>query len=142
MTKRSGLARWGGVVVAATTIAGCGATRHAQTQPRARPALPHALGVRLAAASGEVARKLETGDACGALAAARRLQQQTIAAINAGNVPGALQEPLQSTVTDLAARIDCRPAPAAPPAAPPAKQHGEGHENHGKHKGHGGDEGD
>ncbi|HZC29392.1 MAG TPA: hypothetical protein VE269_06600 [Gaiellaceae bacterium] len=132
------LARGLAVLTAAVAAGGCGAHGHAEPSTRARPKLPHALALRLADASTGVARKLEAGDACAALAAARVLQQQTIDAINRGGVPAELQEPLRATVTDLAARIRCTP----PSPAPPAKEHGHGHEDHGKHKGHGGDEGD
>jgi hypothetical protein len=41
---------------------------------------------------------------------AHLLQQETIAAINAGRVPGAFQEQLSSTVGDLVSRIQCVPA--------------------------------
>ena len=142
MRMRHHLAAAGVIVAAMTTVAvGCGGGHHAQSQ-RPRPTLPHALAVQLASASGDVARKLDAGDACGALAAARTLQQRTIAAINGGKVPGPLQEPLQSTVSDLAGRIRCRPQPAPAPPTAPAKEHDHGHKNHSKHKGHGGKEDD
>ena len=129
----------GAVVAAALAAAGCGGNHHARSTSPPRPKLPHMLATQLAAASADVARKLDAGDACGALAAARSLQQRTIDAINVGDVPGVLQEPLQSAVTDLAARIRCVPPPAAPAA--PGKHHGHEHDDHGKHKGDGGDEG-
>jgi hypothetical protein len=143
MTMRLRFVRSGRVVVAATiAAAGCGGHGHAQRSARPRPKLPHELAVRLAATSADVARRLDSGDTCGALAAARNLQQRTIDAINGGRVPGALQEPLQSAVTDLANRIRCTPQHVSPPPAAPAKKHGHGHEDHGKHKGKGGGEGD
>ena len=133
MTARLRLLCVGGIVVA--VAAGCGGRHHAHTSQR--PKLPRALAVRLAAASAQVARKLDAGDSCGARAAAQNLQQRTIDAINGGGVPAALQEPLQSTVTDLAARIRCTPQPTPAPPATPAKNHGHEHKDHGKHKGHG-----
>lgn len=136
--------RCGVAVAIAFAAAGCGGDHHPRSASRQQPKLPHALATQLAAVSVDVARRLDAGDACGALATARSLQQRTIDAINSGSVPGPLQEPLQSAVTDLAARIRCTPRPASsPPAAPaPAKKHGHEHKDNGKHKGHDGDEGD
>ena len=68
-----------------------------------------------------MAQALAGGDDCRALSLAQQLQQETIAAINAGRVPGGFQEQLGSTVGDLVSRIQCVPA---------AKPH-----DNGKHKG-------
>ena len=62
-----------------------------------------------------MAAKLDAGDTCGALADAETLQQQTIAAINAGRVPPRYQEELTSAVGALAASIPCT---ITPPTAP------------------------
>jgi hypothetical protein len=143
MTAPVRFVRCGGVVLAAAiAAAGCGGHHPARFTTRPRPKLPQALAVQLAAASADVARKLDAGDACGALAAARSLQRRTIEAINGGSVPRPLQEPLQATVTDLAARIGCTPPPVSPALPPRGKKRGHGHQNHGKHKGHDGGEGD
>ncbi len=75
----------------------------------------------LASRSDAVAQALAAGDQCRALSLAQQLQQETVAAINAGRVPGAFQEQLGSTVGDLVSRIQCVPA---------AKPH-----DSGKHKG-------
>lgn len=88
----------------------------------------------LAARSDAVAAALAAGNGCGALAAAQRLQRDTIAAINAGRVSTAFQEELVSAVNDLASRVTCAPAPA-----PTENEHDHGkpkhkHENK-KHKG-------
>jgi hypothetical protein len=64
----------------------------------------------LASRSDEVAQALAGGDHCRALSLAQQLQQETIAAINAGRIPGAFQEQLGSTVGDLLSRIQCVPA--------------------------------
>jgi hypothetical protein len=64
----------------------------------------------LASRSDEVAQALAGGDHCRALSLAQQLQQETIAAINAGRVPGAFQEQLGSAVGDLLSRIQCVPA--------------------------------
>jgi len=66
---------------------------------------------------------LDAADSCHALAAAKQLQQETIAAINARRIPGPFQETLGNSVNDLVARITC-----VPPAERP--------KDHGKHKGH------
>jgi hypothetical protein len=128
------------LALAASLAAGCGGNPHAQRA--ARPALPRTVAVRLAAVSEQVARELDTGNACEARTTAQQLQRQTIQAINGARVPAALQEPLQSTVNDLAARIRCVPAP--PQIAPlTPRSNGQGkHKGHEKHKGHGGDQGD
>lgn len=56
------------------------------------------------------------------------LQAQTIAAINARQVPGAFQEPLTSTVTDLVSRIRC--VPSAPTHEERGKGKKKGHDKH------------
>lgn len=73
------------------------------------------MASQLADRSDAVAVKLDTGDPCGALADAESLQQQTIAAVNAGRVPPRYQEELTAAVGALAASIPC---PVTPPAAP------------------------
>jgi hypothetical protein len=77
-------------------LAGCGSTKHATPPPR----LPHALAARLAREADGVART-PTRKLAG------RLQRDVIAAINAGRVPGPLQEELQGRANALADR----PAP-------------------------------
>jgi hypothetical protein len=69
-------------------LAGCGETKHA-----APPRLPHPLAQRLA----------READAVQTPRAALRLQRHVIAAINAGLVPAALQEELQSRANAVAA---------------------------------------
>lgn len=67
-----------------------------------------------------MAAKLDAGDTCGALADAETLQQQTIAAINAGRVPPRYQEELTSAVGALAASIPCTTTqPTAPDSTVP-----------------------
>jgi len=116
----------------AVLAASCGG--HSRRTAPPQPKLPAALAEQLATRSDAVAAKLDGNDACGALAAARRLQQQAIAAINRGLVPGALQEPLSSAANDLTIRIACAPPPA-PPKEHPDKGEGKGHR---KHDGEGG----
>ena len=85
----------------------------------------------LASRSDDVARALTAGDSCRALGLARRLQQDTVTAINRGNIPGAFQEQLGSTVADLVSRIRCVPAESKHDNG----KHKAKHE--GKHKKHG-----
>jgi hypothetical protein len=111
----------------ALCLAGCGAgERRAAPQPK----LPRPVGVALAQTSDAVADALEAGDDCTALALAQQLQQQTITAINDRRVPGPLQDPLQTTVNDLAGRIQC----IAPPEDDEERGRGKGK---GKGKKHG-----
>ena len=82
--------------------------------------------------SEAVGAALRRGDACEARERAEELQRRAVRAINAGEVPAAFQEELQSTVNDLADRVDCVPEPPAvvPPTpvepAPPAEPHEDG----------------
>jgi hypothetical protein len=74
-------------------------------------------------------------DWCGALNAARRLRDETIAAINAGRVPARFQEPLVGAANDLTLRIHC--APRAAPATPAeVDKHDHDKRQHGKHGEH------
>ena len=76
-----------------------------------QPRLPRPVAEALAERSDAVAQALDAGDSCLALALARDLQQRSIGAVNAGHVAASLQEPLQSAVNQLTARIEC----VAPP---------------------------
>ena len=109
----------GAALVAAFCLAGCGSGSEQRAAPQ--PKLPAAVASALASRSDEVAQALAGGDDCRALSLSQQLRQETIAAINAGRVPGAFQEHLGSTVGDLVSRIQC---------VPPAKPH-----DNGKHKG-------
>ena len=106
------------------TLSACGGG-HQQAAPP--PTLPRPVAQALAARADAVAAALAAGDSCQAVALARRLQQDTISAINGGRVATALQEPLSGVVNDLVGRVVCVP----PPSPAPQKEHGRG-----KHKGH------
>jgi hypothetical protein len=95
--------------VVALCIAGCGSGSERRAAPQ--PKLPAPVASALAARSDEVAQALVGGDPCRALTLAQQLQRETIAAINAGRIPGAFQEQLGSTVGDLVSRIQCVPPP-------------------------------
>jgi hypothetical protein len=141
--RRRWPAVWLSACSACLVLAGCGGDgRKAAPAPK----LPAPLGRALAARSDAVASQLAAGDACGASASARNLQQRTIASMP--RVPPDLQEPLQSAVNDLVDRVDaaCRatpPPPVAPPPVNPPPEQGKGHGKGKDHKKkHGGDEGD
>ena len=128
------------LLLAAAALAGCGGhPRRASAQP----SLPRPLAQRLAAQSDDVAARLDVRDECGALAAARSLQQETIGAINAHSVPGALQEPLSSAAARVVARIRCTPNVSPAPHAEPLDGEGDRGHDHGRaKKEHGGKHGD
>jgi hypothetical protein len=98
----------GAALAVALCLAGCGSGSERRVAPQ--PKLPALVASALASRSDEVAQALAGGDDCRALTLGQQLQQETIAAINAGRVPGAFQEQLGSTVTDLVSRIRCVPA--------------------------------
>ena len=83
--------RWLIVSLTACSLAGCGHAKHPAAPP---PRLPPALAGRLAREAAAVHTRL----------AARRLQSHVILAINAGLVPAALQEELQSRANAVAER--------------------------------------
>jgi hypothetical protein len=119
------------LAVCAIALAGCGSGERRASPPP--PRLPAGLAASLASRSDEVARLLDRNDGCGALAAAKALQQQAIAAINTGRVPPRLQEPLGAAANDLVFRIHCAPRPAPAPVG----GHNQKQPGHGKEKGHG-----
>jgi hypothetical protein len=104
-TKRPEL---GAALAVAFCLAGCGSGSENRAAPQ--PKIPAPVATALASRSDEVAKALAVGDQCRALSLAQQLQQETVAAINAGRVPGAFQEQLGSTVGDLVSRIQCVPA--------------------------------
>ena len=132
------------ILAATIAVAGCGGSAERAAPPP--PRLPRALVQDFAQRADEIAQRLDAGDDCGALDAATKLQQRSIALV--GRVPAIYQETLQGTINDLVGRIHCTPPPPSPPAAPAApaahdngkhkgeKKHGD---KHGKHDGHEGD---
>jgi hypothetical protein len=75
-------------------LAACGSAKHAPPPPR----LPHALAQRLAVEADAVARRPH------APRLVLRLQRDVTRAINAGRVPAALQEELQSAANGVVDR--------------------------------------
>lgn len=125
------------VLAAASLLAGCGGS----DPSAAPPMLPRSLGLELARTSQAVAASLAVGNRCRALTLARSLRQRTLAAVDTGRVPVALQRPLRTAVNGLATRIHCSPPPTPSTAGSvPAQleEHGKGkhkgHEKHGKGK--------
>ncbi|HEU5280015.1 MAG TPA: hypothetical protein VFU26_14080 [Gaiellaceae bacterium] len=119
-------------LAAALALAGCGSGSERRAAPQPRLAAP--LAAALAARSDEVVQALEAGDSCTAAAHAQALQEAAISAINAGRIPGPLQEPLGSSVSDLVSRIHCVKKADEP------RDRGK-HKGRGKHgKGHEGDD--
>ena len=107
-TTRTRRPELGAVLAAALSLAGCGSGSEERAAPQ--PKLPPPVAAALASRSDQVAQTLAAGDFCRALTLARKLQQETVAAINAGRVPAPFQEQLGSTVGDLVSRILCVPA--------------------------------
>jgi hypothetical protein len=114
------------LLLLAATLAGCGSGRKAAPP---EPKLPVALAEQLAARSDKVAEALDAGDSCRALEEAVRLHRETIAATNAGRVPGPFQEQLGTTAQDLVSRIRCVP--------PPAQEENKDEDHRGKGEGRG-----
>jgi len=125
---------------AALLLGGCGnGAQHAASPP---PRLPSGVAARLASESDQVAARLAVNDGCGALAAARQLRSEAIAAVNAGRIPARFQESLTGAANDLPLRIHC--APRAAPATPAERdgdgaddRHDHGRHDHGHGHGHG-----
>jgi len=117
--------RLAAVAAVAVCLTACGGAKQSTPPP---PAFARAVAASLAAQSDAVASALAVGDSCRAATLARRLQQDTIAAINEGRVSGNLQEQLSSAVNALVVRVRCAP----PPVVPVQK---EKHHDHGKHEG-------
>jgi hypothetical protein len=100
-------------------VAGCGGDGREQSVPT----LPAAVASELATRSDAIAAKLEANDPCGALADAESLQQETIAAIDAGRVPQRYQEELTAAVGSLATSISCTIPPLPDAAAEDEDEH-------------------
>ena len=124
MRKRARGVELGVALAAALPLGGCGGGNERAAPPP--PRLPAPLAADLASQSDDVARLLESNDGCGALAAAKALQTEAIAAINAGRVPARLQEPLSGAANDLTARINCAPPPSEETHKGKDKKHGKG----------------
>jgi hypothetical protein len=83
------------------------------------PGIERALADGLATRSEEVARRLESGDPCGARVEADAMRNDLIAAVNGQKVPEQYLEDLTAAVNEIAEQIPACAAPAPPPAPPP-----------------------
>jgi hypothetical protein len=129
MVRRS-LRTGAGVLASCLLLAGCGGDdTEAPQQPTtsSQATLPAALAEELARASDEVAARLAAGDDCEALDAATRLREQALAAVERGDVPDGLADPLLAAVGRLAGEIACDEHD---------DEGGEKGEDHGRGKGH------
>ena len=99
-------------------LAGCGGDggREQARSEVSGPRVERALANGLAGRSEEVARRLESGDPCGARAEADALRNDLIAAINARRVPQEYLEDLTAAANEIAEQIpECAPPPPEPP---------------------------
>ena len=108
-------------------LAGCGGDA-AERRPTAAPTIQGPVARRLASRSDEIARLLEAGDSCGALAASNGLRDELAQAISRRLIPVPYRPELSAAVKKLRGQIVCRP-PQPPPQPPPP------HEDNGKKKG-------
>jgi hypothetical protein len=109
--QRSGRASAAALLVT-VALAACGGGDSAsdETATAAAPTLPRTLAEELALASDEVADLIEAGDGCAASERAAELRERTLAAVESGEVPAELEDPLVTAVEALATEIVCEPA--------------------------------
>jgi hypothetical protein len=109
--QRSGRASAAALLVT-VALAACGGGDGAsdETATAAAPTLPRALAEELALASDDVADLIEAGDGCAASERAAELRERTLAAVESGDVPAELEDPLVTAVEALATEIACEPA--------------------------------
>jgi hypothetical protein len=91
-------------------LAGCGGGG-GDAAPPPGPAIERATAEQLASTSDAIADALDGGDVCGAAGLADELNDQVIEAINAGRIPPAFQEDLQSRANELVNSVNCPPPP-------------------------------
>lgn len=88
-----------------------------------------------------MARLLDSGDDCGALAESNRLRNELTLAINQELIPQQYRRGLSAAVKELREQIVCRPAPSPPPPSQgevDGDEKGKRHEK--EHRGHDGDD--
>src|SRR5688500_12765351 len=109
--QRSGRASAAALLVT-VALAACGGGDGAsdETATAAAPTLLRALAEELALASDDVADLIEAGDGCAASERAAELRERTLAAVESGEVPAELEDPLVTAVEALATGIACEPA--------------------------------
>ena len=100
----------------AVALAGCGG-KDGDPDPEATgPRIEQATADHLADLSDQIADRIESGDRCGAGAAAGQLRDAVTAAINEGKVPSLYLEDLSGAANELElAAPRCVPRPPPPP---------------------------
>lgn len=79
----------------------------------AGPRIERAIAAELADLSDEVARRLESGDPCGAAESAARLREGVTGAINESKVPEVYLEDLSGLANEIELQIpDCAESPS------------------------------
>jgi hypothetical protein len=117
-------------------LAGCGGEA-AERRTSALPTIQRPVASRLASRSDEVARLLESGHDCGALAESNRLRDELTQAINRRLIPQRYRQDLSTAVREIRGQIVCRPPPVQPPPPPPDEDNGKKKgKKHGKKHGH------
>jgi hypothetical protein len=105
----------------ALALAACGGGNTVEERPNPGPVIERGTAEQLAVRSDEVARLLEAGDNCTAMAEGARLRDELNAAINRGVIPEVYLEDLSGIVNEIQARIPpCQREPQVPP--PPQKR--------------------
>jgi hypothetical protein len=97
------------LAVALLLAGGCGGGE--ENAPPPRPTIQRAVADQLASTSNAIADALDQGDVCTAAGLADDLNAQVIDAINARQIPPALQEDLQARANELVNAVNCPPPP-------------------------------
>ena len=122
----------------ALTLAACGGNgERVEQQVDVGPTIERGTAEQLAVRSDEVARLLEGGDNCAAMAEGARLRDELNAAINRGVIPEIYLEDLSGVVNEIQALIPpCAEQTDEPQVPPPPRKKEK------KQKDRGEDEGD
>lgn len=91
----------------ALAAGGCGGEEPEQP----RPVIAAPVADRLAEGSDAIGDALDAGDVCTAAVLADDLRDETVTAINAGQIPPELQEDLMARVNELRDEVNCPPPP-------------------------------
>jgi hypothetical protein len=124
----------------ALILAACGGDA-GERRTSAAPTIQRPVARQLAGRSDEVARLLDSGDDCGALAESNRLRGELARAINRQLIPQRYRQDLSAAVEEIRGQIVCRPPPPPPPPPPPDEDNGKkkGKKHDKKHGDHDGD---